>query len=340
MYLGISRQQRTDKLHAAAAAGRPLRVASLLRAGCFADARDEYGRTSLFVAAACGRLRTARLLLCFGADGAARDAGSASPASAAAFAGHTQVAAWLRAACAARGDERVEDLCCIEGFHALSVACSPAAAHVVTLIPTASGHAGGGAAFADGCCDESFLSRLEALFASLPLSQPCAPTASDRAAFADSIGWVRAGLEGALRRGKSALVAQGRDDVDGTSGHAFDVVVTAAPVMRFLRYARSGGRLAPHTDLSRAVPPRGKSTHTFVLFLSTSPPGGGGETRLLRCASAAATAAAAGGGGCASNVWAAVAPVRGRLLLFPHMCPHDGAPVVVPPKLLLRGEMA
>jgi hypothetical protein len=34
-----------------------------------------------------------------------------------------------------------------------------------------------------------------------------------------------------------------------------------------------------------------------------------------------------------------VKPVRGRLLVFPHACPHAGRPVVDAPKLVLRGEL-
>ena len=41
----------------------------------------------------------------------------------------------------------------------------------------------------------------------------------------------------------------------------------------------------------------------------------------------------------AMEVLAAVAPARGRLLLFPHACPHAGAAVAVVPKLFLRGEL-
>ena len=36
---------------------------------------------------------------------------------------------------------------------------------------------------------------------------------------------------------------------------------------------------------------------------------------------------------------ASVAPLRGRLLLFPHVCPHAGNPVVDVPKCFLRGEL-
>ncbi len=34
-----------------------------------------------------------------------------------------------------------------------------------------------------------------------------------------------------------------------------------------------------------------------------------------------------------------VTPRRGRLLVFPHVCPHEGRAVLDIPKLLLRGEL-
>ena len=36
---------------------------------------------------------------------------------------------------------------------------------------------------------------------------------------------------------------------------------------------------------------------------------------------------------------ASVQPRRGRLLVFPHACPHAGLAVQAAPKLLLRGEL-
>jgi hypothetical protein len=36
---------------------------------------------------------------------------------------------------------------------------------------------------------------------------------------------------------------------------------------------------------------------------------------------------------------AQVKPAAGLLLLFPHMCPHEGRQVVSLPKILLRGEL-
>lgn len=66
-----------------------------------------------------------------------------------------------------------------------------------------------------------------------------------------------------------------------------------------------------------------QSTHTFILYLVDCE---GGETALLETVASAV-------------VLANVKPIRGRLLLFPHMCPHEGRPVIQGPKLLIRGEV-
>ena len=42
--------------------------------------------------------------------------------------------------------------------------------------------------------------------------------------------------------------------------------------------------------------------------------------------------------GASGQVLATVEPRRGRLLVFPHACPHAGLAVIDAPKLLLRGE--
>jgi len=93
------------------------------------------------------------------------------------------------------------------------------------------------------------------------------------------------------------------------------------------RYAEVGGGLPPHADLTRTGPDGRTSLCTFILYLSDCEVGG--ETVLLEALPQP------------SAVRAAVTPRRGRLLLFPHLCPHLARPVVAEglPKLLLRGEM-
>ena len=66
---------------------------------------------------------------------------------------------------------------------------------------------------------------------------------------------------------------------------------------------------------------------TFILYLTDC--SAGGETVLLDQLVQP------------SAVLATVTPRRGRLLVFPHACPHKALPVVAHglPKILLRGEM-
>jgi hypothetical protein len=117
--------------------------------------------------------------------------------------------------------------------------------------------------------------------------------------------------------------------------------------------------------------PLQRSSHTFILYLTTCAEGG--ETALLRQVPSRCVAKKVRGhkgkkeeAGVATeeegqesakagaetdevydevaNTIVAVQPIRGRLLFFPHNHPHEGRPVVVPvgsgkQKLLLRGEM-
>ena len=145
------------------------------------------------------------------------------------------------------------------------------------------------------------------------------------------------------------------------------------PRMRFLCYEEKGGDMQPHVDLSkRDVEGGTASTHTFILHLRDCEEGG--ETVLLQTlkrpksdatggvesvgssrgggssslsggggggkeAADAADAAVGEGGEDGSWIMASVSPRRGRLLVFPHNCPHAGLPVTCVPKLFLRGEL-
>jgi hypothetical protein len=98
--------------------------------------------------------------------------------------------------------------------------------------------------------------------------------------------------------------------------------------MRFLEYAEAGGGLPPHQDLSRTRRTDGVTSRcTFLLYLTDCDVGG--ETVLLQRLAQP------------SRVLASVTPRRGRLLLFPHACPHLAREVLAEglPKLLLRGEI-
>ena len=135
----------------------------------------------------------------------------------------------------------------------------------------------------------------------------------------DSEGWVRQAFAAALEGIQELGV-----------GHV------TMPHMRFLHYSQIGGGLPAHVDLARTDEMGRRSTHTFILYLWNPSPGAetsearnaGGETVLLNRMEDSAVATVA-----------AVEPRRGRVLLFPHMCPHLARPIASP-KLLLRAGLS
>ena len=124
------------------------------------------------------------------------------------------------------------------------------------------------------------------------------------------------------------------------------------PNMRFLNYDRRGLSLPGHVDLARVIDDdvdyskvkdldgddsasrmRRRSTHTFLLYLTDCITGG--ETSLLKALSPPIVS---GQNVKKEEVLAKILPTRGRLLLFPHGCPHAGEEVIDVPKILMRGE--
>lgn len=106
---------------------------------------------------------------------------------------------------------------------------------------------------------------------------------------------------------------------------------------RLRRYRGVGDSLAEHEDLAKRDPeaPHGAqacmSTHTLIVYLSGGGGAGedGGETVLLQRFTPP---------GGTPQALSECRPVRGRILLFPHACPHLARPVLAPPKVILRGE--
>mmetsp|Transcript_39181 Transcript_39181/g.94740 ORF Transcript_39181/g.94740 Transcript_39181/m.94740 type:complete len:186 (+) Transcript_39181:86-643(+) len=95
---------------------------------------------------------------------------------------------------------------------------------------------------------------------------------------------------------------------------------------RFLEYRKEGASLDPHTDGTKICDDTNqKSTHTLLLYLSDCKEGG--ETLILDQCSWDAT------------VLYPTKPQRGRILLFPHACPHAGNTVKDVPKICLRAEV-
>ena len=198
----------------------------------------------------------------------------------------------------------------------------PCSANVYTerLIDAHSAHAGAGACLIDGAFGAAVLERLEALFLALPVAEREKQSSNDRRYYCDASGWIGRAIACALRA-SAASTEHG--------------CVEALAHMRFLHYQEVGGELPPHIDLARTDMTGRRSTHTFLLYLADCSTGG--ETVLLHDLNAYKLRADENGR--AENVIAAVKPKRGRLLIFPHVCPHAGVAVVEVPKVLLRGEL-
>jgi hypothetical protein len=191
-----------------------------------------------------------------------------------------------------------------------------------TLIGPQVDHPGAGSYVITECVIH--VGSLLKLWRSLPIDELSVKTikkqemCSDRSYFCDAEGWLRKILK------RRILEVFGKNNKPGEPAKDESKVVVL-PHMRFLHYSRAGSSLAPHTDLNRVDPVSGlRSTHSFLLYLSDCC--NGGETVLLKELST-------------PKFLARVKPESGRLLLFPHACPHAGAVVEDVPKLLIRGEV-
>ena len=78
-----------------------------------------------------------------------------------------------------------------------------------------------------------------------------------------------------------------------------------------------------------------RSTHTLILYLTDCEKGG--ETRLIHRLPRPDDSEDQQERDLTSSH--DVKPRRGRLLLFPHLQPHEGRPTIDCPKIFLRGEM-
>lgn len=332
-WLGNSRNERTLELLKAGTAGDVRRLAALVEAGVNIDAQNEYGQNALFLAACHGHEPAVRILLASSADPEHIANGGSTSAVSAAAAGHSHVLLALRDAGAdvdRSGSEGLSASEYMERINRSGAADSAAVAplfdpQVKTLIDIDRDHAGAGSCYLDGVFEEDFLCRLEDLFRCLPVAPRTKDCSNDRSYFCDSEGWLRRGLAQALARACAVL---------GPESDAIVPVEEAMAHMRFLHYSAVGGGLPPHVDLARTDASGQRSTHTFILYLTDCDMGG--ETVLLERIPEQSEAE---GPTSSAPALAAVVPRRGRLLVFPHLCPHLARPVIEVPKLLLRGEM-
>eukprot|EP00927_Polykrikos_kofoidii_P071226 TRINITY_DN67523_c0_g1_i1.p1 TRINITY_DN67523_c0_g1~~TRINITY_DN67523_c0_g1_i1.p1 ORF type:complete len:717 (-),score=59.28 TRINITY_DN67523_c0_g1_i1:239-2389(-) len=368
-HLGMTQTQRSEQVRRAIERGQARRLQALLEAGANLGDTNEYGHTPLFVAAWRGRASIVEILLHWAADPNVTANGGPTPLSAAAACGHHAVVQLLQNA---GGSARLSPK------QQISASVPLGRITPVAVSTTCAGSRR--ACYMDGIFTEEFLCRLERLWKTLPvaaketeydgLSQSARKlllskgasradrsqqgSAPRRSYFCDAEGWILQEIQTVLCQELHCETTWSYpwSPQETSKGRASAPCQFGYSQMRFLNYAKEGGFLAPHTDLSRTDFVTGKrSTHTFILYLSgnveepekalclheqenTIPRnvagsnGAGGETVLLEKLD-----------GDSSSVLAVVTPVRGRLFMFPHDCPHKAMPVLMPPKLILRGEM-
>eukprot|EP01063_Lacrimia_lanifica_P005166 TRINITY_DN12974_c0_g1_i1.p1 TRINITY_DN12974_c0_g1~~TRINITY_DN12974_c0_g1_i1.p1 ORF type:complete len:1042 (+),score=314.94 TRINITY_DN12974_c0_g1_i1:67-3126(+) len=234
---------------------------------------------------------------------------------------------------------------------------------VESLIDVGEDHAGNGSYVIDGAVPRSMLGWLGEVFDRQATAEVLPkPGTAERRYYCDSEGVVGCLLRDVIVRHLGGIADLSQMS-PGAAPRAAPVTLKEClvyPHMRFLNYNEVGGKVAPHTDLARTTADGvHRSSHTFILYLSdvasTSitrakehsddsptaipiPPellaqgGPGGETWLLEDMPNPRN-------GFAPAPRRRVEPREGRLLLFPHDCPHEGRLVVRPPKVLLRGEV-
>ena len=117
-----------------------------------------------------------------------------------------------------------------------------------------------------------------------------------------------------------------------------NVQVHVLSYMRYLEYDEIGGHLDPHTDGNKVCEDTGRrSTHTMLIYLRDCQEGG--ETILLEGAQKQKAEQQQKQQSVPRQVIEAVAPQKGRILLFPHPIWHEGAPIKDVPKICLRAEV-
>ena len=176
-------------------------------------------------------------------------------------------------------------------------------------------HPASKAFYLDNYFSSLFLDYLDDIFKSLPMSPPEKESCSDRYYHCDVANVIGDQFANALQR---AGLTKNVKKEHGTMNQ-----------MRFLAYQNQGGSVPAHVDLSRTNDVGIVSNYTFILYLTDCELGG--CTNFLQSLPSRKCLT--------SSVIASVQPKRGRLLIFPHLSPHEGAPTISVPKIFLRGEM-
>lgn len=317
--IGSSQDIRNDKFFSFTERGNYYFVRGCLVGGVDVNATNEYGQTCLHVAAWRGHTDIVKLLLHFGANPFIMANGGISAEDSAESEGYGEIVQLLREHSLEESPSNGNSSRHLKNIiEKNDEAPSPT---LEVVIDEDSDHPGAGSYLIDDGFSSSSIDTLIQLWQSLPVVQfdrrkkkgstaPC----SVRSYYCDSLQYISCLLTYIIFKAfetRSSVLEQ----------------VLVFPHMRFLHYAHPGSVLAPHVDLPRTDISGNHSTHTFILYLFDCD--SGGETSLL--------AAESGDG--REVTLARVSPRKGRLLLFPHACPHEGNLVIDVPKVLVRGEI-
>jgi hypothetical protein len=327
LFLGSNQMQRLYEFFKAAGLGNLLRLKCLIDVGVDIDARNEYGQAVLHIACWKGYAAMVDLLISMNADVSIRDNAGYLPIQVAQHNQHIVILEALkRVHCDGLDDDSISQKIVSIREDAMNLG-----AYTCQHLPVHCEHqiVGWNETFTiDSIFPDAFISSLSEIGSSIPVAPREKICHSDRAYLCDMDGEVCLALEEAIYRALTSIY----EVSEALVAPSFQVKVY--PHMRFLLYRERLGALPPHVDLSRTAEdcvdyyPPIKSTHTFILYLSSCELGG--CTVLLHSAKH---------GLVSENIIAAIQPLRGRLLVFPHQCPHAGQEVESLPKILLRGEV-
>jgi hypothetical protein len=308
--IGTTQEQRLVEFHRSIVDNNISRIYWIFLAGINVDGQNQYGQTGLMIAATLGHLESVNFLLWCGADPTIRDNIHSNASQAAARHGYHQICNLI--------NENMGNL--IESLPdrglSPSLVNEAPVPSMTTLIPSSSLLSDGiGSCYLDNYFSESFLEYLDLCFNHCHTSfhsKPIPTCCPLRYHLYDSELIIRREISSAL------AYLQRHSEAQVSQCHSI------LPMMKYLHYTTLEAKLEPHIDLSKYDPiTRISSTHTLILYLTTCVEGG--ETILMDHVTN-------------PTIRIPVKPKRGRLLLFPHHCPHEGGVIRQVPKILLRCE--
>jgi ankyrin repeat protein len=313
--IGTTQEQRLVEFHRSIVDNNISRMYWIFLAGINVNGQNQYGQTGLMIAATLGHLDSVKFLIWCGADPTIPDHILSHPSQAAVHHNHYHINDLLNEAF---GD-LVQNLTGrgLPPVGTIELSHSSTAPLITTLIPCSSPLSDGiGSCYIDNFFSDSFLEYLDTCFnhchtafLSKPVPLCCCP---QRYHLYDSDSIIRREISSAL------AYLERYSEVQVSHCHAI------LPMMKYLHYTSLEAKLEPHLDLSKYDPiSRISSTHTLILYLTTCEEGG--ETILMDSV-------------INPTIRLPVKPKRGRMLLFPHHCPHEGGIIRQVPKILLRCE--